>query len=194
MKNPAIILSVILGASAALASCGGRNVQSRCDVEVYTPEKRYTEARLYDTAGNMLDSTLRVANDSVRFSRTDSLAMPYVAQLRLRNPSDSLDVIYMPVVIEGGTVRLELSDRIELGGTPDNERMYEFQKAKNTFTARYENEGHDVEKLKEDYSRFFAAQALENRGSIVGRYILEVYGKMMTRDDLARVREEIKEK
>lgn len=196
MKKAIISLCAIVTAAAATAifsSCSGKPKQSRCDVEVFSPEKRYSEVKLLDVHGAVIDSTLSVRNDSIIFSRTDSLAMPYIATLRLRNPSDSLDIVYMPIVIEGGTVSLDLTDRISLSGTPDNEALFKFLKAKNSFSAKYERENtsHDVAKLKEDYSKFFADQAILNKGTVVGEYIFETYRSVMTPDDLSRVKERL---
>lgn len=169
-------------------------MQSRCDVEVYTPVREYSEVTLLGPRGEVLDSTLSVRNDSVRFSRTDSLSMPYVATLRLRNPSSAeLDAVYMPLVIEGGTVRVGLTESdITLTGTPGNERLLKYVKAKLRFESDYSrggNPGHDVERLRADYSRFFSDQILANRGTVVGDYILETTRQFLTPEDLRRVRE-----
>lgn len=198
MKKTTISLCILMATvllPVVFSACSSKPKQARCDVEVFSPEKRYSEAKLLDINGAVIDSTLSVRNDSIRFSRTDSLAMPYIATLRLRNPSDSLDMVYMPIVIEGGTVRLDLTDRISLSGTVDNEALFRFLKEKNSFTAKYErenNDAHDVDKLKTDYSKFFSDQAILNQGSVVGKYILETYRSIMTPDDLERVNERIK--
>lgn len=193
MKHPVFSVSLTaLIMTCVLIACGGAPKQSKCSVEVYSPEKKYTEAVLLDSKGAVIDSTLRVANDSIRFERNDTASMPYVATLRLHNPSDSLDVVLMPIVIEGGTVCLELTDRIDLSGTDDNEKLFKFLKAKNSFTSKYENEGHDVNKLKEDYSRFFADQIILYKGSVVSDYISATYGSFLTREDNDRVKERMK--
>lgn len=193
MRHPFFSLSFVAVAMALLiAACGGKPKQSRCDVEVYSPSKKYTEAVLVDTKGAVIDSTLRVAGDSIRFSRCDSTAMPYVATLRLTNPSDSLDILFMPIVIEGGTVSLDLTDNIRLTGTDDNEKLLKFLKAKNSFTSKYQNEGHDIEKLREDYSRFFADQVLLFDGSVVSDYIFETYKNVISQSDRDRIEERMK--
>lgn len=174
------------------AACGGAPQKSRCDVEVFSPNPSYSVAMLYGPEGELLDSTLSVVNDSIRFSRTDSLSMPYVATLRLINPADSLDMVTMPIVVEGGKVSLNLSGRLELSGTPGNEALFKFLKAKNSFNARYEREGnpdHDIEKLKKDYSKFYASQILLNKDNAVGKYLLKSYSNALTREDLADVKE-----
>lgn len=181
-----------LVAACLISACGGTPKQSRCTVEVFSPEKRYTEAVLLNDKGAVIDSTLTIRNDSIRFCRTDSTEMPYVAKLKLRNPSDSIDILFMPIVIEGGTVKLDLTERISLSGTEDNEKLFKFLKAENTFSAKYENEGHDVEKLKKDYSAFFADQIILNKGSIVGDYIYNTYRSFLTREDEDRVKERMK--
>lgn len=143
----------------------------------------------------MIDSTLTIRNDSIRFMRNDSASMPYVAVLMLTSPTDSLNFISMPMVIEAGTVKLELADRISLSGTDDNKKLFEFEKAKNTFTRQYDekmNPQHDVEKLKADYSKFYSDQAIMNKDNIVGEYILTAYGQKMSFDDQKRVKEWIK--
>lgn len=178
-----------------MAACGGKSKQGPCSVEVYYPNPEFKEIVLVTPKGQMLDSTLTIRNDSIRFMRNDSAKMPYVAVLRMTNPSDSINFISMPIVIEAGTVKLELTDRISLSGTDDNKKMYEFQKAKNTFTRQYDqkmNPEHDVNKLKTDYSKFYSDQAIVNKDNVVGEYIYETYQSLMTLDDEKRVKEWIK--
>ena len=143
----------------------------------------------------MIDSTLSIRNDSIRFTRNDSAKMPYVAVLMLTNPADSLNFIGMPMVIEAGTVKLELTDHVSLSGTKDNKKMHEFLKAKNNFTLHYDekmNPEHDVKKLKADYSKFYSDQSLLNSDNIVGEYISMAYRQLMTREDEKRVKEGLK--
>ena len=178
-----------------LAACGGKSKQGPCSVEVYYPNAEFTEVRLIDPTGHMIDSTLTIRNDSIRFSRNDTARMPYVAVLMLTNPTDSINFVSMPVVIEAGTVKLELTDRISLSGTDDNKKLFEFQKAKNTFTRQYDekmNPEHDVQKLKADYSKFYSDQAILNKDNVVGEYIFDTYRSIMTLDDENRVKEWIK--
>ena len=178
-----------------MTACGGKSKQGPCSVEVYYPNPEFKEIVLVNTKGQMLDSTLTIRNDSIRFMRNDSANMPYVAVLRMTNPSDSINFISMPIVIEAGTVKLELTDRISLSGTDDNKKMYEFQKAKNTFTRQYDqkmNPEHDVKKMKADYSKFYSDQAIVNKDNIVGEYIYDTYNSLMTLDDEKRVKEWIK--
>ena len=106
--------------------------------------------------GKLIDSTLTIANDSVRFMRDDIDNMPYVANLCFKNPSDSLDILYMPMVIEGGTVKVEISDVLNLTGTDDNRALFRFIKAKNSFAAHYQNPDYDLDKLNRDYSKFYS--------------------------------------
>lgn len=177
----------------ALASCGGPPRQSRCSVEVYTSDRQYTVARLLDSRGHALDTTLRVRGDSIRFQRTDSLAMPYMASLMLINPSDSMDVLIMPIVIEGGTVRLSFADPITLGGTPDNDALFSYLMAQQKFSRHYDerNPDHDRDRLRADYSAFYTEQILRNRDNAVGRYIYDTTRQLLLPDDLERVRENL---
>jgi len=186
---PALILVLMLTA------CGGTPKKSRCSVEVYTPSSQYSEVMLLDSKGNVIDSTLSVRNDSVRFTRDDIDRMPYVATLILTNPADSLDIISHPIVVEGGTVSLELTDRISLSGTDDNEKLFKFLKAKNSFVTRYENQNkeHNLEKLQADYSRYFTDHIMQNKKSIVGRYIYDSYKDFLLPQDQVDVREALKE-
>lgn len=194
MKHLKFFLHVLVVAvsAAVMSSCGGAPVKSECNVEVYSPIARYSEVVLLDSHGAVLDSTLRVVNDSIRFSRNDIDEMPYVAVIRMVNPADSIDMVYMPVVIEGGTVVLNLGDEISLGGTADNRAMYKFLKAKNSFVRTYSNPEHDLERLESDYSRFFADQIMLNFDNVVGRYIYDTYGSQLTREDRMRVEEKTK--
>lgn len=196
MKNPTnYVAFVAWSLLLLLAACGGKSKQGPCSVEVYYPNAEYSQVRLVDASGHMIDSTLTIRNDSIRFSRNDTAKMPYVAVLLLTSHADSMNFISMPMVIEAGTVKLELAERISLSGTDDNKKMFEFQKAKNTFTRQYDekmNPQHDVEKLKADYSKFFADQAILNKDNIVGEYIFTAYGSKMTLEDEKRVKEWIK--
>lgn len=198
MKNPTkFVATIAFSLLILLAACGGTPKQSKCSVEVFVPNQNFTEVRLVDPKGHILDSTLSVRNDSIIFSRTDSTNMPYVAVLRLSNPEDTINFVSMPMVIEGGNVKLDLTDRISLSGTVDNEKMYKFLKEKNNFSIKYAREGnpdHDLKKLKEDYSKFYSDQAILNADNIVGEYILETFRGVMTSDDRTRVEERIKPK
>lgn len=198
MKNPTkYVATIAFSLLMFLAACGGAPKQSKCSVEVYVPGQHFSDISLVTPGGSMLDSTLTLRNDSIIFTRTDSTSMPYVAVLRLMNPEDSIDIVSMPIVIEGGNVKLDLTERISLSGTGDNEKMFQFLKAKNTFSAKYAREGnpdHDLNKLKEDYSKFYADQAILNADNIVGEYILTAYRGVMTSADRTRVEERIKPK
>lgn len=182
---------IALLAVALLGSCGGTPVKAPCTVEVYTPVESYSVACLLDDRGRVTDS-LAIVNDTIRFTRTDTAAMPYVVTLQLLNPADSLDMVHIPMVIEGGEVTLALGDRIELGGTPDNVKLFRFLKAKNNFSAHYVNETRDVEKLRKDYSEFYSGQIILNADNVVGRYLLDAYGRQLTPADRARVKEKMK--
>lgn len=185
--TPCVVLLLVL-----LAACsGGTPKKSRCDVEVYTPFERYSQAKLLSSNGKVIDSTLVVKNDSIRFSRNDTANMPYVALLILNNPSDTLDIVSMPIVIEGGTVKLELSNNIKLGGTEDNDALYQFQKAKNSFMKR-EGEVKDPEQFKKDTSKFISDQAILNKDNMIGDYIFRTYLSFLTPEDMIRVKSALK--
>ncbi len=196
MKNPTKYVAFVAWALLLfLAACGGKQKQGPCNVEVYYPNAQYKNVSLVDANGNRLDSTLTIRNDSIRFLRNDSAQMPYVAVLVLTTPNDSMNFISMPMVIEAGTVKLELTNNVSLSGTKDNKKMHEFLKAKNNFTLHYDekmNPEHNVEKLKADYSKFFSDQALLNHDNIVGEYILQAHGQMMTYQDQKKVKEGLK--
>ena len=196
MKNPTkYVAFVAWSLLLLLAACGGKSKQGPCSVEVYYPNAEYKHVSLVDDRGKMIDSTLTIRNDSIRFTRNDSAKMPYVAVLMLTNPADSMNFIGMPIVIEAGTVKLELTDHVSLSGTDDNKKMHEFLKAKNNFTLHYDekmNPEHDVQKLKADYSKFFSDQAIMNKDNVVGEYILKAHGSIMTHEDQKRVNEWIK--
>lgn len=196
MKNPTkYVAFVAWSLLLLLVACGGKSKQGPCSVEVYYPNAEFKEVSLMDASGNVLDSTLNIRNDSIRFTRNDTARMPYVAVLWLMDPQDSINYITMPMVIEAGTVKLELAEKISLSGTDDNKKMFEFQKAKNTFTRQYDdkmNPEHDVNKLKADFSKFYSDQAIVNADNIVGEYIYNAYSPVMTPDDQKRVKEWIK--
>lgn len=196
MKNPTkYVAFVAWSLLLLLVACGGKSKQGPCSVEVYYPNAEFKEVSLMDASGNVLDSTLNIRNDSIRFTRNDTARMPYVAVLWLMDPQDSINYITMPMVIEAGTVKLELAEKISLSGTDDNKKLFEFQKAKNTFTRQYDdkmNPEHDVNKLKADFSKFYSDQAIVNADNIVGEYIYNAYSTVMLPDDQKRVKEWIK--
>ncbi len=196
MKNPTKYVALVAWALLLiLAACGEKSKKGPCSVEVYYPNAQYHQVSLVDAHGHMIDSTLFIRNDSIRFTRNDSAQMPYVAVLLLTDPADSLNFVSMPVVIEAGTVKLELTDHISLTGTDDNKKLFEFEKAKNKFTRQYDekmNPEHDVMKLKADYSKFYSDQAIMNADNVVGEYIFDAYHSVMTLDDEKRVKEWIK--
>lgn len=193
MKRVSLFLSALVLLLVG-AACGGPK-KGRCDVQIYSPDKHYTQAVLLDLKGTVIDSTLNVVNDSIIFSRTDTAAMPYVATLRLMNPNDTMNMVYMPLVIEGGVVKMELGDKVSLSGTSDNDALYRFLKAKNTFMTKYQRdkkEDLDIETFKKDHSKFFGDQILLNNGTVVGDYLMQIYGQFLTPEDYLRVKERMK--
>lgn len=191
IKRNIFSLSLAFAVCAWLLAACGAPKQSPCSVEVYSPNKQYSEVMLYDAQGNVLDSTLTVKNDSVLFTRDDIKEMPYIATLHLRNPAEKLDMLVMPIVIEGGTVKLELADRFTLGGTDDNKRLFEFMKAKNSHLANLEKENISLEELREKNSEFFSGQILLNKDNIVGEYILDTFSEFISFDEKERLKAEL---
>lgn len=176
-----------------LASCEGTPKQSECTVEVYTPLRQYTEAKLTNLKGEVVDSALRIKNDSIIFKRNDIEEMPYIVTLTVINPNDSVDALIMPMVIEGGTVKLDLSDKLSLSGTEDNGKLFKFLKGKNKFLAECRKDNSDFEQQKNNISRYFLDQVMRNKDNIVGDYIFNVYSQFMTSSDYMEASEVLKE-
>lgn len=189
-------LSLILfGAlfSALFTACNKTPKQSECTVEVYTPLRQYTKALLIDSKGEAVDSTLQIKNDSIIFKRNDIKEMPYIVTLTMINTRDSLDILNMPLVIEGGTVKLELTDKLSLSGTEDNDKLFKFLKSKNKFLASQKQDSSDFEQQKKDISRYFLDQFMQNKDNIVGSHIFDVYSQFMTSSDYMQASEVMKQ-
>lgn len=189
-------LSLILfGAlfSALFTACNKTPKQSECTVEVYTPMRQYTKALLIDSKGEAVDSTLQIKNDSIIFKRNDIKEMPYIVTLTMINTRDSLDILNMPLVIEGGTVKLELTDKLSLSGTEDNDKLFKFLKSKNKFLASQKQDSSDFEQQKKDISRYFLDQFMQNKDNIVGSHIFDVYSQFMTSSDYMQASEVMKQ-
>lgn len=173
------------------ASCGRKvPVQSRCTVRLHSIYPEYSVGELRGLGHELLDSTLRLVNDTLSFVRTDSTRMPYMAFIRLHNPQDRADWIEMPVAIEGGVVEVDLGRYIETKGTPLNEQVQEFLNARQTVNESLDtkkNPGLTVEDIRSAYSRFYREQILSNADNVLGDFIYKAYSVHLQDEDRSAV-------
>ena len=184
-----LLLPVLLLALGCCWSCSQGNARSGagCTVEGSTVFTEYTHAYLLSMDRQCLDS-VTLSDGKFRFVVTDSVAEPYPVIVRLGSTLTSDDRMDMPVIVERGTVRLDLGEYIHTSGTPLNAGIQAFldglQQCKDGVLA---NDSIAVDEIRAIFSAYYKEQILANRGNALGLYILQNYGNNLTEEDRAAV-------
>lgn len=150
--------------------------QSMCVMSVASPGEEYTLAVLYDVNNQVVDSV--IPGDGSTIVRRDSTEMPYLGFLRFYNTSDPVDVIELPVAIEGGDVTIDVNKRLGATGTPLNEKLHEFLLERNRLNMLYDplrNPDLTVDDLERAYSIFYVEQ-INKSDKIIGDFLEASYG------------------
>lgn len=177
-----LLLFPLLALVALLVSCGQKQpVQAPCTIDLTCSLEGYTKGVLTLVDGSVLDS-ICLTDGHLSLHRTDSALMPYVAKVTLVNDNDPTDDIYMPIVVEGGTVTVVLGELYTTWGTPLNKAMQQFFVEMQRVHDSLEGET-DPKVVAESYSAFFKKQILLHSNDVIGRFVLAEYGANMTPDD-----------
>lgn len=186
-----LLLLLLLVCGWIVESCSKQqNTQSRCAVEMKIEYPEYTQGYLKSVDGKCLDS-LTVTNGHLNLERTDSLSMPYVAFINLKNPADSIDWIEMPFVVEGGKVNIEIGKYISTSGTPLNQRMQEFLNDLQAARSSLDNKSLSIEEINRIFSEFYKQQILSNKNNVLGQYIYKSYGVHLNDADRRLVKAQV---
>lgn len=177
-----LLLFPLLALLLLLTACVQKQpVQAPCTIDLTCSLEGYSKGVLTLTDGTVLDS-LCLTDGHLSLLRTDSAQMPYVAKVKLVNDNDPTDDIYMPIVVEGGTVTVVLSELYTTKGTPLNKAMQQFFVEMQRVHDSLEGET-NPKVVAESYSAFFKKQILLHSNDVIGRFVLEEYGPNMTADD-----------
>lgn len=184
-----LLLPTLLWTVFGCWSCSSGNASSGagCTVEGSTTFTEYTHAYLLTAERTCLDS-VALSDGKFRFEVTDSVTEPYAVIVRLGSSLTSDDSMDMPVIVERGTVRLDLGEYIHTSGTPLNAGIQTFldglQQCKDGVLA---NDSIAVDEIRAIFSAYYKEQILANRGNALGLYILQNYGNNLTEEDRAAV-------
>lgn len=178
--------------AAGLAACSGdKGYGPGCHVDGHTSFGKYPKAYLIAPDRSRVDS-VDIADGHFRFLRIDSLVRGEMAWVRLQAANDFQDWLEMPVVVEEGTVRLEIGDYVYTSGTPQNKGMQAFldglQRCKDSVTGQLKVLS--TEEIRNTFSAFYKEQILSNKGTALGRFIQREYGSRLTPADLEQVKAE----
>lgn len=184
MKNKLLFLLLICtGIGFTCCNSNKTNISDNCIVNVKIGIPQYTTAYLLNDNDQTLD-TLDITNMTISFERNDTASMPYIAVIRLSNPTDSIDILSMPVIIEPGEININISEYITVQGTNLNLRLQEFL---NGLQATHDSiklmKDIQVEKIKTKFSEFYRQQILMNKDNVLGKYIYKSYGIHLTETD-----------
>ncbi len=159
--------------ACCLAACAGHDGWT---LEGKISFSRYTSVLLTDEAYHPLDS-MPLRDGSFRMELPGEVEHPYPVVLRFVNREDADDVMEMPLMVENGTVRLDIGEYVRVGGTPLNDALQEFlnglQDCKEHCARQTELGAEEVEKL---FSAFYLQQISIHRRDTLGAYLFRQYG------------------
>lgn len=181
----------LLGAAAALTllsgACGTQNTPKGCTLTGHVSMPEYDMAYLADLDRHRVDSTALNGGD-FRFAVADSVSRPYALLLQLVDREEPLNQMDLPVMVENGTIQVDLGEYIHITGTPLNDRVQHFlnalQACKDKLAAQKDV---TVEQIQTTFSGFYKEQILLNKDNVLGGYILRDYGVHLQAADREQV-------
>lgn len=177
-------------ALAASVSCGGGERKAYCDITVRSEFHEYSVAVMKDVNGRIIASDLKAVDGIINIERNDTAAMPYFAFVLLKNETDSMDYLEIPVAVEAGSPKITVGERMTIEGTELNDALDHFLAERSRLGRQFDDLSDGtvtVEKLREAYSNFYMSQILENNDNIIGRFIYRTYGVHLLPDDREKV-------
>lgn len=190
MKKHLLYLLLLMSVWMMTACGGERSGSGPCRMTANVDFPEYTQACLKDMDGKVLD-TLPLRDGRIEFVFADTARMPFVAFVSLLNPSDSLDRMDMPVVMESGDVAVEIGEYISSCGTPLNGRLQEFLNGLQATSDAVRQPEVTVEEGRKSFSEFYRQQILSNRHNVVGLFVYRNYGVHLNDDDAALVKAQL---
>lgn len=181
----------LLGVAAALTfllgACGTQNTPRGCTLTGHISMPEYDMAYLADLDRHRTDST-SLDNGDFHFAVADSVSQPYAMLLQLVDREEPLNQMDLPVMVENGTIQVNLGEYIHITGTPLNDRVQHFlnalQACKDKVAAQKDI---TVEQVRSTFSGFYKEQILLNKDNVLGGYILRDYGVHLNAADRAAV-------
>lgn len=127
-----------------------------------------------------------VENGRFTFNFTDSI--PKVYQLVLGKEANDMFPIILPVVSEKGHIRVSMGELVLTSGTPLNDNLQDFLLAVSHFTDKImEQEGTDLDLLKEDFAKLLEGAVMQNIQTPVGAYIYRMYADKLSEEQKALI-------
>lgn len=171
----------LFGAAALLVASlfAGCERHQGWTLDGHTSFAAYSRAVLMDEEENRLDS-VPVRGGAFAMSITDSVGSPRVMTVRLVSDSDFFD---MPVVVETGAVKMDISDYLTVGGTRLNDDLQEFLDAMQTCYDRcLEHTGMTADEVERAFSDFYLQQITLHHRDVLGGYIFRNYDVHLSED------------
>lgn len=174
------------------SSCGSQqDVQNGpCTIEGITSGVKYDKIYLRDHSMGIIDST-SVTDGKFAFHLSDSLTMPFIANVHFYHSESPAASVFMTVAVEPGLVRLGLNEMIELSGTPLNDRIKKFYDQMQQVYDAIMNQTMTLDQSKEMYSKFYLKQIISNRKNVLGQYLLDNYAHALLPEDLAKAEKKL---
>lgn len=163
-----------------VVACNGLQ-KGACVIEGRIDDPEYDKMYLVDFSGNQLDSASRKNDGSFRFVYKE--LMPRVVVMEFRSESDETGVLYLPVALESGKVKVALGEYIHLSGSPLNNTIKRFFDEMQALVDGFE-EISTVEAQKNAYSAFYLKKMQENEDNPFGAYLKLAYLNKLTQQDL----------
>ena len=151
--------------------------------EYFKQLPEYKTMHLVDYDGTELDNTIRRSDGTFKFVYSDPL-MPRVVVLEFRNPDVPADILYLPVALEKGKVKVALGEYIGLSGTPLNDEIKKFFDDMQVLADGFAAEVSTIEAMEKAYSSFYLKKILENEDNAFGLYLKFAYASELTAEDL----------
>lgn len=175
--------SILVAAAVMLCLSACKSTpDGACVIEGKVTVPEYKTLCLVEFDGTELDNTIRRSDGSFKFVCTDPL-MPRVVVLEFRNPDVPSDILYLPVALEPGKVKVALGEYIGLSGTPLNDEIKKFFDDMQVLADSFA-EVSTVDAMKKAYSAFYLKKILENDDNAFGLYLKFAYASELTHEDL----------
>ena len=173
---------ILLFSMTLLLACNYAN-EKTCFIDGNISLEEYSNMYLVDYNGNLLDSTFRSSDGSFSFKYTGK-DMPRIVVLELRNPRLIKDVVYLPVALESGCVRITIGSRLHMSGTKLNNKIMNFFDGLQQIGDEIQFNVATLDECKRIYSAFYLQKIQENEKNAFGDYLKLAYARELTPEDL----------
>ena len=186
MGKQSMLWTAALSALLCVA-CSSQDASRGCALTGHISMPEYDCVYLADLNRHRVDSTA-LDGGNFHFVVSDSVSRPYAMLLQVVDREEPLNRMDLPVMVEKGTIRVELGEYIHISGTPLNDRVQDFLNALQACKDRVTSQaGVSVEQIQSTFSGFYKEQILLNKDNALGGYLLQDYGVHLNAADREQV-------